>query len=283
MTLASILLDPLVRRKTKLHETPLDRYQVRIARTEQEYTDAFRLVHAAYVWQGIENVRSKDLRISPQHVVPETTVLVAYEGENLVGTMTVVLDSKAGLPLDKDYQSEIDALRRHGARLVEYSAFAVVQRCWHTGVSNLLYLAANNVTTSLLNASHVVIGVHPRAKPFYRAVFNFGVLGAVRQHAELEAPVVGLVQDLQVLRSFLTRFHRKPMRTGHLPVDHFFGAPLACLELPRDMSTEAFVQWKTSTDVVQRLVAKKGDVAARAASRRQTLLHVVREETAKAS
>lgn len=222
-----------MRRQARFHLTPLDRYQVRIARTVREYEDAFRLVHAAYVFQGIENVQAPELRCTPQQLSSDATVLVAYEGDVLVGTMTVTADSAAGLPLDKDCLNELTALRQQGARLVEYGAYAIVERCWSAGVSDLLYIAANVVTSSTLSATHVVIGVNPRATPFYRAIFNFRELAKTKQHATLRAPVVGLVQDLSRLEAFLRHHYTRPMASGRVPAEHFFGAPLACINLHR--------------------------------------------------
>ena len=229
MGLPFALADALIRRKVALHHTPLGSYDVRVARTTQERDDAARLVHAGYVYQGIESVRADELRADKQERTG-SVVLVAYEGSDLVGTMSVIPDSNAGLPLDKDYPELLDALRKNGARLVEYGAYAIVERCWSEGVSNLLYIAANCLTSGK-GASHVVIGVHPRAAAFYRAVFNFRVLADAKQHATLQAPVVGLVQDLAELKAFLRKSYRKPMASGRLPVEHFFGAPLPCMDL----------------------------------------------------
>ncbi|MBW2736021.1 MAG: hypothetical protein JRH20_26850, partial [Deltaproteobacteria bacterium] len=43
-------------------------YRVSIARTVDEYQDAFRLVRTGYVYQGYLPMRSPELRIYNQHV-----------------------------------------------------------------------------------------------------------------------------------------------------------------------------------------------------------------------
>lgn len=231
MSIPRQILDPFLRRRARMAETPVDRFQVRVATTLEDFHAASLLVHSAYVYQGIESVRSSELRLDDWRRRAHSHVLVAYEGEQLVGTMTVVMDSDAGLPLDKDYPGALNAMRQQGARIVEYSAYAIVERCWHAGVSNLLCIAANALMIKTLFASHAVVGVHPRVAPYYRAVFNFHELARPKQHATLRAPVIGLMQEMDGLREFARRHYRKPMASGRLPGDHFFGEPLACIDL----------------------------------------------------
>ncbi len=260
MQLPAFLLDPILRRAAALHATPLDRYTVRVARTIDDYEAAFRLVHAAYTFLGIENVRHDGVRVLPQHLLAESTVLVAYEGTQIVGTMTVIADSRAGLPLDKQYPQSLAALRRGGARLVEYASLAVVKRCWATGVTQLLSIAAYNLAFNHLGATHTVIGVHPRAGAFYRAMFDFHELGEAQPHSELTAPVVGLVQDMAKAQPFVRRKFKKRMASGKLPIEHFLGAPPRCVELPPlGMSGEELKRWKLPRTVFQELFLRKYD------------------------
>lgn len=259
MTLRSLprfVLNPLLRHQARLHQTPLTRYHVRVARTTREYEDAFRLVHAGYVYQGLESVRASELRVTPQHMLPEAAVIVAYEGEQLVGTMTVILDSPAGLPLDKDYPVELDAMRRRGARLVEYGSFAIVERCWHSGVSTLLNIAAYRIANEIFRATHTVIGVAPHAAPFYCAVYDFTSLGRPRRHASLHTPVAGVVQNMKLWPRFCARNYQRPLADGHPIVAYFCGLSLPCIELPVELSVDNFTEWKMPREVYHQLFAR---------------------------
>ncbi len=257
MWLPAFILDPLIRRKMRLAETPLDRFRVRIARTTAEYQDAFRLLHVAYVFQGIESIGDHEMRITPQHVLPESTVFVAYEGKKIVGTMTVTLDSPSGLPLDKDYPEHLAALRQKGARLVEFGSLAVVQRCWHSGVTNLLNIAAHQWSRNVCHATHCVVGTHPRAHPVYRAAYAFRRLGRARLHAELNAPVLGMVYNLKKTERHIARHYKKLMGSGLRPIEHFRGAALACIEIPTHMASHELARWKMPRDVFQELFFKR--------------------------
>lgn len=252
--LTRALVDSQIRKRMALHETPLGRYQVRIARTADEYRDAFALVHVAYAYLGIESVRKAELRITPQHLLPEATVLVAYDGEQPVGTMTVTVDSPAGLPLDGDYPAELDQLRAAGRKLVDYGSLSVVHRCRHTGVPALLAMAANCVALAH-GGDHLVIGVHPRAAAYYHAVYAFAVTGEPQQHQKLAAPVCGLEVRMDRSIEHLTRTAARPSAAGMPTWRHFVDCPPSCVDpavskpadpagrdrLPRDVFRALFV------------------------------------------
>lgn len=250
------LLHTVIRRKMALHKTPIDRYRVFIARELPHYEDAFSLLHIAYAYQGIEAPRATTMRITPQHVLPESTVLVAYEGDTIVGTMTVTLDSPAGLPLDKDYGDALRALRERGAKIVEYGSLAVVRRCWHTGVTNLLNSAAYLWTSQVLKATQIVMGVNPGAREVYDALYAFKPLGPPKTHAELLAPVQGFSVSCADTIRHIDRYHRGLLANGTL-VSETYHSPLPCVEIPRSVAPGELPRWKMSREVFRELFIKK--------------------------
>jgi hypothetical protein len=276
--LPRFLADHLLRQKLRMEHTPLDAFRVRLARTADDYEGVFRLVQATYVATGIADVLESTLRITPQHVLPEAYVLMAHEGERLVGTMTVTLDSPALLPLDKDYPDELDALRAAGGRLCELGSLAIVERCRHRGVMNLLSMAAFTLATSKLEASHVVIGVNPRAFDHFRATYQFAHLGQAKRHAQLVAPVVGLVTDLGTLQAFLRRVYPTPLATGTQVADHFFGAALPCIDLPAGAHGE-LARWKLSREVFREVFLRRSNHLETLDARTQEYLERARTPT----
>lgn len=224
--LPKFIMDTLIRRKKARFEAlPFDRVSVRIARTEQEYEDAFRLVQVAYAYEGIEDVGRSILRMTNQHVLPEAIVLVAYEGQQLVGTMTLTLDSPARLPLDRDYPEEVAELRREEHRLAEVGSFAVVKRCWGNGTAQLLAMAAMRLAFRFFDVSKVCIGVHPKVTSFYRAVWGFSPLGGARAHTQLHAPVAAMAVGRAGMLDHLQRCFRAPVASGYHAHEHTHGAP----------------------------------------------------------
>jgi hypothetical protein len=262
MQVPKFLLDPLIRHKARLHDVPLDRYTVRVATTAQEYEDAFRLLQVAFIVQGYESVRARPFRITRHHVLPEATVLVAYEGNRLVGTMTLTLDSPAGLPMvERHYGAAVAALRRDGVRLSEWGSLAVLAPCVGTGVTLLLNMAAYRHSCHQLGATHALVEVHPRGLALYRALFGFEPIGPVVPHGELQVDIVGLALDLYGARDFVRRRFNKPMSTGKSVFEHFMDPP-ACVQLPPLMSDESYAMWKMPPPLFDRLFSEKSDVLA---------------------
>jgi len=254
--------DCVVRSKARFTDVALDRFEVRVARTVEEYEQAFRLVHVGYVFQGIEPLSKMDLRITEHHVLPEATVLAVFEKEQLVGTITVTQDSPAGLPLDRDYPEAMAALREEGASIAEIGSFAIVRRCWRSGVAQLLSLAATRFAVQVLGVSHVVVGTHPTAAQFYRAVWAFEPLGAPKQHAELHhAPVIGMVTERERNARHLKAHFSKPMQSGFSPFEHVYSAEarIPGFDPPGDFRTRDLARWKMNRSVFRELFVERSN------------------------
>jgi len=248
----------MVRRKVGFDSVPVDRLELRLARSVEDYEQAFRLLHFAYAYEGYSSLGPVELRATEQHLLPEANVLVAYEGERLRGTVTVTLDSPAGLPLDKDFPEELGALRKQGARLAELGSLAVVGAARRTGASQLLELAAFRLGHQALGATHYVLGVHPRGVPYFRAIWGLRPLASARQHADLSAPVVGMVATAERGVAILNRHFRKPLANGYRPVDYIVSdvAPPG-LTLPENLPPESWARWKLSREVFRELFMRR--------------------------
>ena len=269
--------DAMIRRKSKIHETPLNRFSIRIARTFEEHADAFSLVHTAYAYLGIEAVRKQVMRTTKQHVLPEATVFVAYEGENLVGTLTVTLDSPAGLPVEDDYPKEIEDLRR-GSKLVELGSLAVVKRCWGDGVTTLLNIAAFHWSINILGATDCVIGINPKACVWHRAIYGFEMLGAVSQHSNLLAPVQGMLVSFDTSIAHLRRKITRPLSSGLPLVEHIMRKLPDCVHVPTNVDHRDLTRWKLSREVFQELFVKQTDRLCTLDNRTRSYLQRCRSE-----
>lgn len=254
------ILHSFIRHKAALHKTPIDRFRVCIAHDLEQHQDAFTLLHIAYVFQGLQAPRGVTMRITPQHVLPESTVLVAYEGDAIVGTMTVTLDSPAGLPLDKDYKKELDSWRDQGDLLVEFGSLAVVRRCWHDGVTTLLNMAAFWWSHSYLNANRLVMGINPSARDVYAALFCFKPLGPPQPHVELTAPVQGFTSYVPDIFYHFEKYGQDQMSDGTTVDQAFRTLELPCFkDIPRALSKEELARWKLPRSVFKELFVRQSD------------------------
>ncbi|HKQ29873.1 MAG TPA: GNAT family N-acetyltransferase [Burkholderiales bacterium] len=220
------MTDANICRRAALHEVALDAFELSPARTVAELAQACSLVHDAYVGLGIATPTPTGMLVSPSHLAHETVVFLARARGRVVGTISVIVDGPAGLPLEHDYPSELATLRRHARRLAEIGSLAVVPDRRRSGVNALLTMASLWAVQHVGAASHCVIGVHPRAIDYYRALYGFRQFGEPRGHCKLRAPVAGLVLEVDRLEEHLRRAHPRPMASGRYVHEH------TCRELP---------------------------------------------------
>ncbi|MDC0666197.1 N-acyl amino acid synthase FeeM domain-containing protein [Nannocystis radixulma] len=251
----------LIRARARVHEVPPGAFRVRLAQDAHELQVAFTLLHEAYAERGLEPTGDKKMRITPHHVLQESLVFVAYEGDRPVGTISVTCDSPVGLPLDKDYRAEIDRLRDAGARLAEVGSLAVLKPWRLTGVTFLMSMTAVWACHVLFRATHMAIGVNPSAEAFYAAIHGFTRLGEPRRHAELITPVVGLVQETGAGRDHYAGHHREPMPHGRRIHEEFctIGRTPACVEVPRELTGDGPGRWRLSRQAFREVFIHASD------------------------
>ncbi len=165
-----------IREKVRIPRFAQDsRLQVKVAETIKEIEQALRLLHDAYVDQGYMIPDRDQLRTSVHSFLPETSIVVVKFNGMVVGTLSLILDSKWGLPSDAEYPTEMNRLRGPMSRLVEVSAFAVDPdfRFQGNAMSLLLMKYLFYYCRDYLKGSHLVCAVRKEVEPFYKALFLF--------------------------------------------------------------------------------------------------------------
>ncbi len=114
---------------------------------------AFRLQHDQYVAQGYGRV---------------------------VGTMTLIVDSQLGLPMDQIYAEDLGGIRSERHQLTEASGLALDPDCQRSGVAILMRLIRliTLYAAEVLRSSDICIAVNPRHATFYRKALYFQDFGA---------------------------------------------------------------------------------------------------------
>jgi hypothetical protein len=129
-------------RRSHLLENPIEAaitYKIAIGREQHERS--FALVWDAYVKVGLQKQDDSGIRFTKYHLLPTTKVFVAVyrpelispdpnfdsmtEPGEIIGTLTLVMDSPMGLPLDEVCGQEIHKLRDRGRKLAEVIALAI--------------------------------------------------------------------------------------------------------------------------------------------------------------
>jgi len=181
-------------RKTRaLLNNPLDlAVNYSIAREENILEEAFHLVYQAYLEVGLQASNEVQIRFTKYHVVPSTKVFVAVfrpeltkdeidrdrvnDNKRVVGTLTLVLDSSLGLPVEQVCRPEIQELRNNGGRLAEVIALAIDPEFRRHNVMMYLYKIMFEYAR-LRGVTDICCAVTKRHIEFYRDILLFRPIG----------------------------------------------------------------------------------------------------------
>lgn len=211
------LREPIIRSRVRIDEAEIARFTAKVASEEAEYEAAARLVHDCYVKRGILEHHPTGIRVTPHQLLPSTIVFVVKDGDEVIATMSLIPDSRLGLPMEATYADEIGALRRQGRFQAEVGALCVAPGRRRVGVSYLLNRLMYD-TARALGVDDLVIAVHPESGPLYQAAIGFETIGPVRTYDGLnkQALAVALRLDLRTAREvWFQRFGHRPLTGGN--------------------------------------------------------------------
>lgn len=140
---------------------------------------------------------------------PSCVTFVATSGDDLIGTLTLTIDSPVGLALDRTFSSEMDKFRGNGARLCELTKFA-----FETSAPARPRLAALFHIIFIYESVHfgcsdVFIEVNPSHRRFYEAMLGFTSVGEPRNNASVGAPSQLMWLNLDAMRRLIDERGRR--------------------------------------------------------------------------
>jgi hypothetical protein len=172
------------------------------AHSDEQRAQAWELVARRYAWRGYR--ASAALAPYPDATrAPFYTTLLAYRGATPVGTVTLGVDSEAGLLVDEVNRREVDSIRALGRRASELVRLAIDEGAQSKQVWLSLLQGLNLLCRRVHDLSDLLIEVNPRHVLFYRRVFGFRVIAPLRQCARVGAPSVLMRLRREVLESRL--------------------------------------------------------------------------------
>lgn len=178
---------------------PSPSLEIKIADTEEELACAYRLLHASYVDAGFMTPDPSGMRVLPQHMLPETTTIVAKWDGNIIGTLSLIRDNPLGLPIDKIF--DISTRRAGGRRIAEVSSLALDPR--FRGQANRalfpLFRFVYHYARHYFGTSEFVIAVNPSTVDMYLSLMCFERLSSKTKSYDFVngAPAVGLFLDFE--------------------------------------------------------------------------------------
>jgi hypothetical protein len=198
-------------------------YRMMVASDITSREQAYRLAYQVYRRSGFVADRSDRLVVEPYDGERHTLTLLLVTPDDVpVGTLTVVVDSSAGLPCDELYRAEVAALREQGARLVEFTRLAMVDSVKGRGLPVLHLMNFAQVYARLVcGCTDLVIEINPRHAAYYRRKWLFEEEGPERACPRVGgAPAVLLRLPLSVIDSY-AETKNDPLRSGSATLPHF--------------------------------------------------------------
>jgi len=162
----------------------------KVASTLTEVLDAWCVVYKQYLAASLIGPNEFSIFTFPEYLSNSTAVILGSKMNHTVCTVSAVLDSKKGLPLDSYYKHELNQLRKQNKKLIEIGLLADVREA--NNFTNIVDLMTGIARFGVYSNHHdYVIGVHPRRINFFRQTFGFEPYGEVKDYSKLRtAPVV---------------------------------------------------------------------------------------------
>jgi hypothetical protein len=199
-----------------------ERWRCGIAARQIQREAAFRLIYDAYVRSGLGVPNLYQMRVTPYHLLPTTTIFNAEwtggqaDGE-VFSTVSLVGDGELGLPLERVYTAEVAERRAAGLRLAEVSCLADRRQDFRRFFP--VFCALNRWMIQFARAQRydqVLVAVHPKHARFYLRNMGFEPIGGLTNYPTVcNRPAVALCYDFQ-----------RNDRTPFPYYDRFFGAQL---------------------------------------------------------
>lgn len=138
-----------------------------------EIDQALAIVHDGFVEAGYVEPQGSGRRMHRSYLNPGTVFFVARMGGEAVGTCALIADGPFGLPSDRAFVEENDAMRREGAGpLHECGSLAVSSHARrHTRRIMIRLIAAmSRIAFAEFPTSPVPLAVAPESRRFYEAM-----------------------------------------------------------------------------------------------------------------
>lgn len=138
----------------------------------------------------------------------------ACNKQQLLGTLTLTIDSNKGLLADQLYKSEIDAIRNRGKSICEVSKLAFNSNSNSSFNSKEIFASLFHIAYIYAYIIHGVndafIEINPRHRLFYKRMLGFKEIGEQRICQRVNAPAVLLHLEGDYMRNQITILAGQP-------------------------------------------------------------------------
>jgi hypothetical protein len=162
----------------------------KVATTLAEVTAAWNIVYRQYLNSFLIDPNPFSVFTFPEYVSNDSVIILGQQENKAICSLSGVIDSENGLPLDRQYKNELDQLRKGGNKLIELGLLADIRET--NNLKSIVELMSAVAKFGVFS-KHLdfVIGVNPRRVEFFKRIFGCEVIGDLKNYENLKvAPVV---------------------------------------------------------------------------------------------
>ncbi len=194
----SILSQKKQNESTKQDHMLLERndYSIYLVNSFKQRIKTSTLIKRMYASRGYCTENTSIFSHNPH----QFTFEACNEQQQLLGTLTLTIDSNEGLLADQLYKPEIDSFRNKGKHACEVSKLAFNPNSSSKEVFASLFHIAYIYAYFIYGVEDAFIEINPRHALFYKRMLGFQQIGEQRICQRVDAPAVLLHLDLNYMR-----------------------------------------------------------------------------------
>lgn len=172
---------------------------IRLVETTDRIDKACDLINDRYSWRGYGNSHRVD---ADSHHATFT----AEVDDEVVGTITLAVDSPDGLGVDRAFRNEVDDIRRQSAAVVcELTKFAFDPAVQSKELIAALFHIVFVYGSRTYGGTDLMIEVNPRHVRFYQSMLGFQKIGSLKVNESVAAPAQLMWLKVEEIRASIER------------------------------------------------------------------------------
>ncbi|OYZ13628.1 MAG: hypothetical protein B7Y39_17250 [Bdellovibrio sp. 28-41-41] len=162
-----------MRNQIRISPTLDPKFSFRIARTQQELCEAYRILHDSYLEMGYAKSHISGMRIIKYFALPSTTTLIALYENKVVGTISIIRRGSFGVPMDSAFN--LSEFVERNEVIAEVSSLAIDSHFRQKRGALFLPLLKYfwEYVERFMNLDSIIITVNPSMSDFYEAFLSF--------------------------------------------------------------------------------------------------------------
>lgn len=211
------VLETLLRRS--LHppvQNSKDEIEIGVATDPDDVLACYELIYEVYQQSGLCETEEEKIRLNKHALLPTTSLIYFKMKGEVVATISIICDNPFGFPLESLWS--VNDLRSKGHRIAEISTLAIKKGYRRQRGMILLPFTAFlfQYAYECLGVDYLVIAVHPRARIFYKALFNFQPISKeVKSYNSVKnAPAFGMKVRLSSEKEFTHHIRKYKIGQG---------------------------------------------------------------------